>query len=67
MEKILESPSNYKEIKTVNPEENQLCIFIGSSVAEAEALILWYLKRRANSLGKPLMLERTEGKNRRDV
>ena len=30
-----------KEIKPVNPKGNQPCIFIGRTVAEAEAPILW--------------------------
>ena len=39
-EEILESPLDCKEIKPVNPKGNQLWIFIGSTVAEAEAPIL---------------------------
>ena len=41
LEKTLESPLDCKEIKPVNPKENQTCIFIGRTVAEAEAPILW--------------------------
>jgi len=41
LEKILESPLDFKEIKPVNPEENQSWIFIGRADAEAEAPILW--------------------------
>ena len=41
LEKTLESPLNYKEIKPVNPKGNQPWIFIGRTLAEAEALILW--------------------------
>ena len=41
LEKILESPLDYKEIKPVNPKGNQPSIFIGSTDAEAEILILW--------------------------
>ena len=37
----LESPLVCKEIKSVNPKENQSWIFIGSTDAEAEAPILW--------------------------
>ena len=40
MEKILESLLESKEIKSVNPNGNQPLIFIGRTVAEAEALIL---------------------------
>ena len=41
LEKTLESPSDYKEIKPVNPKENQRWIFTGRTDAEAEAPILW--------------------------
>ena len=41
LEKILESPLDYKEIKPVNPKENQPWIFIGGTDAEAEAPIFW--------------------------
>ena len=40
MEKTLESPLDSKEIKTVNPKENQSWMFIGRTDAEAEILIL---------------------------
>ena len=39
LEKTLESPLDCKEIKPVNPKENQPCIFIGRT--DAEAPILW--------------------------
>ena len=38
---ILESPSDSKEIKPVNPKGNQSWIFIGRPDAEAETPILW--------------------------
>ena len=41
MEKTLESPLDYKEIKSVNPQGNQSWIFIGRTDAEAETPILW--------------------------
>ena len=41
LEKTLESPSDYKEIKPVHPKENQRWIFTGRTDAEAEAPILW--------------------------
>ena len=40
LEKTLESPLDSKEIKLVNPKENQSWIFIGRTDAEAEVLIL---------------------------
>ena len=41
LEKTLESPLDCKEIKPVNPKENQSWIFIGRTDAEAETPILW--------------------------
>ena len=41
LEKTFESLSDCKEIKPVNPKGNQSWIFIGRTVAEAEAPILW--------------------------
>ena len=41
LEKTLESPLESKELKPVNPKENQSWIFIGRTNAEAEAPILW--------------------------
>ena len=39
--KSLVSPLDHKEIKSVNPKENQSWIFIGRTDAEAETPILW--------------------------
>ena len=41
LEKTLETPFGCKEIKPFNPKGNQLWIFIGMTVAEAEIPILW--------------------------
>ena len=41
LEKILESPLDYKEIQPVHPKGNQSWIFIGRTDAEAETPILW--------------------------
>ena len=41
LEKSLESPLDYKEIKPVNPKGNQPWIFIGRTDAESEASLLW--------------------------
>ena len=41
LEKILENPLDCKEIKPVNPKENQSWIFIGMTDAEAETPIFW--------------------------
>ena len=40
LEKTLESPLDYKEIKLVNPKGNQPWIFIGRTDAETEAPVL---------------------------
>ena len=60
LEKILESPLDCKEIKPVNPEGNQYWVFIGRTDAKAEAPIFG-----TDSLEKPLMLEKIEGRRRR--
>ena len=41
LEKALESPLDYTDIKPVNPKGNQSCIFIGRTDAEAETPVLW--------------------------
>ena len=41
LEKTFEIPWDCKEIKPDNPKGNQFWIFIGTSDAEAETLILW--------------------------
>ena len=41
LEKILESPLDYKEIKPVSPKGNQSWIFFGRYDAKAEATVLW--------------------------
>ena len=41
LEKTLESPLDSKKIQPVNPKGNQLWIFIGLAVAEAEGPIFW--------------------------
>ena len=41
LEKTLESPLDFKEIKSINPKGNQSWIFIGRTDTEAETPILW--------------------------
>ena len=41
VERTLESPLDFKEIKKVNPKGNQSWIFTGRTDAEAETTILW--------------------------
>ena len=41
LEKMLESPLDFKEIKSVNPKGNKSWIFIGRTDAENETPMLW--------------------------
>ena len=53
MEKTLESPLNFKEIKPVHPKGNQYRILIGRiDDAEAETPILWPPDGKSRLLGK---------------
>ena len=66
LEKTLETPLDYKEIKPVNPKGNQSRIFIGGT--DAKRLKFQYfghLMWRADSLEKTLMLGKIEGRRRR--
>ena len=64
LEKTLESPLDYKEIKPVNPKENEPWIFIGRTVAEAEAPIFWSPDMKSQLTEKTLMLGKIEGKRK---
>ena len=50
LEKTLESPLGFKEIKLFNPKGNQHWILIGRT--EAEALILWPPDAKSPLIGK---------------
>ena len=65
LEKTLDSPLESKEIKPINPKGNQPWIFIGRTVAEAKASILWPLMERGDSLEKTLVLGEIEGRRRK--
>ena len=52
LEKTLESPLDFEEIKPVNPKGNQSWIFIGRTDAEAEAPILWPPDMKNRLIGK---------------
>ena len=62
LEKTLENPLDFKEIKPVNPKGNQSLIFIGKTDAEAETS---HLMQRTYSSEKTLMLGKIEGRRRR--
>ena len=52
LETTLESPFNSKEIKPVNPKENQLWVFTGRTDAESEAPIFWSPDAKSQLTGK---------------
>ena len=64
LEKTLESPLDWKEIKPVNPKGNQSWILIGKPDAQAETAIHWPPEARTNSLEKTQMLGKIEGRRR---
>ena len=63
LEKTLQSPLDYKEIKSVNPKGIQPWIFIGRT--EAEAPILWPPDSKSQLTGKALMLGKIEDRRKR--
>ena len=65
LEKTLEGPLDYKEIKPVNPKGNQRWRFIGKTDTELKLQYFGHLMQRADSLEKTLMLGKTEGRRRR--
>ena len=52
LEKTLESLLDCKEITPVNPNGNQPSIFIGMTVAESKASILWPPDGKSQLIGK---------------
>ena len=65
LEKTLESPLDWKEIKLVNPKGNQSWVFFGRTDAQAEAPILWPRDVKNWLLEKTLMLGKIEGGRKR--
>ena len=63
LDKSLESPLDSKEVKPVNPKENQPWIFIGRTDAEAEAPMIWPLDVKRSWCWERLKAAR-EGDNR---
>ena len=66
LEKTIESPLNYKEIKSVNLKGNQCWISIGGLMLKLNLQYFGHLMQRMDSLEKTLMLGRIEGRSRRD-
>ena len=54
LEKTLESPLDSKQIKLVNPKENQPWIYIGKTDPETETPILWPSDAKSRLTGKDL-------------
>ena len=52
LENTLENHLDCKEIKPVNPKENQLWIFIGRTDAKTEAPVLWLPDLKSQLIGK---------------
>ena len=64
LEKTLESPLDFKEIKPVNLKGNQPWIIIGRIDAEVETPVFWPLIQIVDLLVKSLMLGKIEGRRR---
>ena len=65
LEKTLESPSDSKEIKSINPKRNHLEYSLEGVVLKPKVQYFGHLFRRARSLEKTLMLGKIEGRRRR--
>ena len=52
LEEILDSPFDCKEIKPVSSKGNQVRMFIGRTVVEAEAPMLWPPEDKSQLTGK---------------
>ena len=65
MKKILESLLDCKEIKPVNPKEISPEYSLEGLMLKLELQYFGHLMRRADSLGKTLMLGKIEGRKRR--
>ena len=67
LEKILESPLDYKEIKPFNPKGNQPWLFIGRTDAEVEIPILWPHDVKSQLIGKDPDAGKDWGQEGKDV
>ena len=65
LEKTLESPLDYKQIKPVNSKGNQSWLFIGRTDTEAETLRFWPSDEKNWLFEKSLMLGKIEGRRER--
>ena len=67
LEKTVESPLDWKEIKPVNPKGSQSWIFIGRTDAEAEAPKLWPPDVKCQLTGKAPDAEKDWGQEERGL
>ena len=67
LERTLESPLDSREIKPVNPKENQPWIFIGKTDAETEASILWPPDVNSQLIGKDTDAGKDQGQEENGV
>ena len=65
LKNTLESPLDCKEIQPVNPSGNQCWISLEGLMLKLKIQYLGHLMQRTDSLEKPLMLGKTEGRRRR--
>ena len=65
LEKALESSLDNEEIKPVNPKGSQLWILLVGLTLKLKPQYFGHLMKRANSLGKTLVLEKIESRRRR--
>ena len=65
LEKTLESPLDYKEIKPVNPKGDQSWVFMEGLMLKLKLQYFGHLMLRTDSLEKTLVLGKIEGGRRR--
>ena len=65
LEKTLERPLDYKEIKPVNPKGNQSECSLEGLMLKLKLQYFGHLMQRAYSFAKTLMLGKIEGRRRR--
>ena len=65
LEKTLESPLDCKEIQPVHPKGDQSWCSLEGLMLKLKLQYFGHLMRRADSLEKPLMLVKIEGRRRR--
>ena len=65
MLETLESSLDCKEIQPVHPKGDQSWVFIGGTDMKLKLQYFGHLMRRTDSLEKPLILEKIEGRRRR--